>query len=331
VASIGLWGLASAASLATNPLIQQRADPQVSRPDLGQYYVTATVPEYDRIILRRAATIAGLATAPERVIWRKHETGAMAAHIWAPELHRIDGKWYVYFTAGRSDDIWAIRLYVLENASADPFTGEWVEKGQLKTAFESFTLDATTFGHRGQRYLVFVQRPLEPKGAGTDIYIARLRNPWTIDGPQVSISSPTFEWETHGFKVNEAPAVIVRNGRVFITYSASATDANYCMGLLSAPVDAELVNKASWTKSPAPVFATSRKNGQFGPGHNSFIVAEDGKTDLIVYHARNYEKINGDPLHDPNRHMRVQPFTWKADGTPDFGEPVADGPIQLTR
>jgi GH43 family beta-xylosidase len=255
----------------------------------------------------------------------------MAAHIWAPELHRIESKWYVYFTAGRSDDIWAIRLYVLENAGADPYTGEWIEKGQLKTAFESFSLDATTFEHRGQRYLVWTQRPLEPKGAGTDIYIARMRNPWTIDGPQVSISSPTLDWETRGFKVNEAPAVIVRNGRVFITYSASATDANYCMGLLSAPADAELVNRASWTKSPVPVFATSRKNGQFGPGHNSFTIAEDGKTDLLVYHARNYEKINGDPLHDPNRHTRVQPFKWKADGTPDFGEPVADGPIQLTR
>src|SRR5262245_4570291 len=122
IASIGFPGVALAASLATNPLIQQRADPQVSRPELGQYYVTATVPEYDRIILRRAATIAGLATAPEHVIWRRHESGAMAAHIWAPELHHIDGKWYVYFTAGRSDDIWAIRLYVLENAGPDPFT-----------------------------------------------------------------------------------------------------------------------------------------------------------------------------------------------------------------
>jgi GH43 family beta-xylosidase len=331
LASIGVSGVALGASVATNPLIQQRADPQVTRPELGQYYVTATVPEYDRIILRRAATIAGLATAEEHVIWRRHESGAMAAHIWAPELHRIESKWYVYFTAGRSDDIWAIRLYVLENAGADPYTGEWIEKGQLKTAFESFSLDATTFEHRGQRYLVWTQRPLEPKGAGTDIYIARMRNPWTIDGPQVSISSPTLDWETRGFKVNEAPAVIVRNGRVFITYSASATDANYCMGLLSAPADAELVNRASWTKSPVPVFATSRKNGQFGPGHNSFTIAEDGKTDLLVYHARNYEKINGDPLHDPNRHTRVQPFKWKADGTPDFGEPVADGPIQLTR
>jgi GH43 family beta-xylosidase len=312
-----------------NPLIQQRADPHIFAHESGRFYFTATVPEYDRIILRAAPTLPGLATAPESVIWRKHNTGEMAAHIWAPEIHRIDGKWYVYFTAGRSDDIWAIRLYVLENTSADPMQGRWVEKGQLKTAFESFSLDATTFEHRGQRYLVWTQRPLEPKGAGTDIYIARMKNPWTIAGPQVSISSPTLEWETRGYKVNEAPAVIVRNGRVFITYSASATDANYCMGLLSAPADAELVNAKSWTKSPRPVFATSEKNRQYGPGHNTFLLAPDGKTDLILYHARNYAKIDGNPLNDPNRHTRVQPFKWAPDGTPDFGEPVADGPLQL--
>lgn len=314
-----------------NPLIQQRADPHIFRDGLGLYYLTATVPEYDRIVLRGSEALAGLATAKEKVIWRKHPTGTMAAHIWAPEIHRIDGKWYVYFTAGRSDDIWAIRLYVLENASADPLQGEWQEKGQLKTAFESFTLDATTFDHRGQRYLVWAQRPLQPRDAGTDIYIARMKNPWTIDGPQMSISSPTLDWETRGFRVNEAPAVIVRNGRVFITYSASATDANYCMGLLSAAADAELVDAKSWTKSQRPVFVSSERNKQFGPGHNSFLLAEDGKTDLIVYHARNYSKIEGDPLHDPNRHTRIQPFRWKPDGSPDFGEPVADGVLELIR
>jgi GH43 family beta-xylosidase len=313
-----------------NPLVYQRADPHIFRGELGRYYYTATVPEYDRIILRASDTVGGIAAAEEKIIWRKHPSGIMAAHIWAPEIHRIDGKWYIYFTAGRSDDIWAIRLYVLENASADPMQGTWIEKGQLKTAFESFTLDATTFEHRGRRYLVWAQRPLEPRDAGTDIYIARMKNPWTIDGRQVSISSPTLDWETRGFKVNEAPAVIVRNGRVFITYSASATDASYCMGLLTAREGADLLDARSWAKSPKPVFASSERNGQFGPGHNSFLIAEDG-TDFIAYHARNYAKINGDPLKDPNRHTRVQPFTWTSDGTPDFGEPQADGAFQRIR
>ncbi|HEY1148412.1 MAG TPA: family 43 glycosylhydrolase, partial [Pseudoduganella sp.] len=116
-----------------NPLVLQRADPQVVLQDDGQYYFTATVPEYDRIELRRARTLDGLGAAQPKVVWRKHASGVMGAHIWAQELHRINGKWYIYFTAGRSDAIWDIRLYVLENSSADPFEGEWKELGQLKT------------------------------------------------------------------------------------------------------------------------------------------------------------------------------------------------------
>jgi GH43 family beta-xylosidase len=316
----------AASPTAQAPLIQQRADPHVLHPSVGHYYFTATVPEYDRIILRSSSSLSGLATADEKVIWRKHDSGAMAAHIWAPEIHRIDGKWFVYFTAGRSDDIWAIRLYVLENANPDPLAGTWSEKGQLKTNFESFALDATTFEHRGQRYLVWAQRPLQPRDAGTDIYIARLKNPWTLDGPQTSISSPTLPWETRGFKVNEAPAVIERKGRIFITYSASATDANYCMGLLTANADADLLNASSWRKSPTPVFSTNKAAHLYGPGHNSFTTSEDGKTDILVFHARDYEKIEGDPLNDPNRHTRIQPFTWNKDGTPDFHSPNAPPP-----
>ena len=131
------------------------------------------------------------------------------------------------------------------------------------------------------------------------------------------------------FRSNEGPAVLKRNGRVFIAYSAAATDANYCMGLLWADEHADLLNPASWQKSPTPVFATHEATGQYGPGHNSFTTTPDGKTDLLVYHARNYRDIVGDPLNDPNRHARVQVFGWRADGFPDFGTPVADGPYSL--
>lgn len=316
-------------SMIVNPVIQQRADPHVYKHTDGHYYFTASVPQYDRIILRKSATLAELGTAQEHVIWRRHTSGEMAAHIWAPEIHFVDGKWYIYFTAAPSTDVWAIRLYVLENSSADPTTGTWIERGQLKTGFESFSLDATTFVHQGQRYLVWTQRPLEPKGAGTDIYIAKMRSPLQLEPPFVSISSPTLEWETRGHKVNEAPAVLIRNGRIFITFSASATDANYCVGLLTASAAANLLDPKSWTKSPQPVFTSNEANSQFGPGHNSFTVAEDGKTDVIVYHARQYKEIVGDPLYDPNRMTRMQPLEWNADGTPKFGVPVKDGPLEL--
>jgi GH43 family beta-xylosidase len=306
-----------------NPLVLQRADPQVSLQPDGWYYFTATVPEYDRIELRRARSLDGLGTAPAKVVWRKHASGAMGAHIWAPEMHRIGGRWYIYFTAAPSDKIWEIRLFVLENDAADPFKGEWVERGQLKTGWESFALDATTFENRGQRYLLWAQRA--PDGSkGTNIYIARMASPLTIEGRAVMLSKPEYAWERQKYAVNEGPAALVKKGRVFVTYSASATDARYCMGMLSARADADLLDPHAWTKSPEPVFSSSAKNGEWGPGHNSFTTTPDGRTDVLVYHARNYREIQGDPLHDPNRNTRAQAVRWRADGTPDFGEPVAD-------
>ena len=152
-----------------------------------------------------------------------------------------------------------------------------------------------------------------------------MSSPVALKTDPVRISTPTLPWETRGFKVNEGPAVLVRNGRVFVTYSASATDANYCMGLLTARADADLLDFRSWTKSPEPVFTTNEQTRRYGPGHNSFTVAEDGVTDVLVYHARDYREITGDPLYDPNRHARVQKVSWHPDGTPMFGVPVGSG------
>ncbi|MEU4835733.1 family 43 glycosylhydrolase [Streptosporangium sp. NPDC023615] len=322
---------ASPAVQYTNPLAAQRADPHIFRHTDGYYYFTATVPEYDRIVLRRATTVQGLSTAPETVIWRKHTSGEMGAHIWAPEIHFINGKWYVYFAAGRADDVWRIRMYVLESSAANPLTGSWTERGRITTPWDTFALDASTFVAGGVRYLTWAQQ--EPGIAtNSNLYIARMgANPWTITGPTTRLTVPTLAWETRGYKVAEGPAVIQRNGRLFLTYSASATDANYCLGMLTASASADPLNASSWTKSAGPVFASNASTGQYGPGHNSFTVSEDGQSDILVYHDRNYRDISGDPLNDPNRRTRVQKVHWRADGTPDFGIPVADGvtPVRL--
>jgi GH43 family beta-xylosidase len=321
---------ASPAVNYTTPIAAQRADPHIVKHTDGFYYFTATVPQYDRIVLRRATTIQGLASASETVIWRRHTSGVMGAHIWAPEIHFIDGKWYVYFAAGDTFDVWAIRMYVLEGTGANPLTATWVERGQIRTPWESFALDASTFVAGGVRYLVWAQS--EPGIAtNSNLYIARMSNPWTITGTVTRIAVPTLAWETRGYRVNEGPSVIQRGGRILMTFSASATDANYCLGLLTASAGSNLLSAASWTKSSQPVFASNSATGQWGPGHNSFTVSEDGASDVLVYHDRNYRDISGDPLNDPNRRTRVQKLYWNADGTPNFGIPIADGvhPVRL--
>ncbi|WP_425464246.1 glycoside hydrolase family 43 protein [Paenibacillus zeisoli] len=310
-----------------NPLVEQRADPWVYKHNDGYYYFTASVPEYDRIEVRRSSTLEGLRDTQPVVAWRKYETGMLSANIWAPEIHFIQGKWYIYFAAARTTEtkegLFDHRMYVLENTSANPLEGEWVEKGQVRTAWESFALDATTFEHQGRLYYVWAQKDPEIEG-NSNLYISAMSNPWTLSGEQVMISTPEHPWEVIGFKVNEGAAFLKRNGRIFISYSASATDHNYCMGLLSADESSDLLDPQSWTKSPEPVFQTNEETGQYGPGHNSFTVSEDGQ-DVLIYHARNYKEITGDPLYDPNRHTRAQVFGWNENGTPNFGIPVRDG------
>jgi GH43 family beta-xylosidase len=311
-----------------SPLVWQRADPFVTLPVDGTYYFTGSVPEYDRVIVRGADTITGLGSAAESVVWRRPSTGQMGGHIWAPELHRIDGRWYIYFAAGDAGNVFNIRMYVMESALADPREpAGWGAPRQIVTPWSSFALDSTTFEHLGRRYLVWAQS--EPEIAvNTSLYIAEMASPFALATAPVRIATPTKSWEVQGFKVNEGPAVLVRNGRVFITFSASATDSRYCMGLLTADARADLLDWRSWSKSADPVFTTNEQTKQYGPGHNSFTVAEDGVTDVMVYHARDYKDIVGDPLYDPNRHARAQRLYWHPDGTPLFGVPVGvGGPI----
>jgi GH43 family beta-xylosidase len=312
------------AKRAQDLIIEQRADPWIYKHSDGYYYFTASVPEYDRIEVRRSKTITGIAEAEPVVAWRKHETGPQSALIWAPEIHYINGSWYIYYAAAPSkeivDGLFQHRMFVIENKSANPLEGSWEEKGQIKTDWESFALDATSFEHKGQQYLVWAQKDPNIKG-NSNLYIAPLENPWTIQGPQVMITKPEYDWETIGFWVNEGPAVLKKNGKIYISFSGSATDENYAMGILTADENSDVMDPASWSKSTEPVFKTCYETGQYGPGHNSFTLSEDGCMDVLVYHVRNYTEIVGDPLYDPNRHTCAKEFTWNPDGTPDFGFP----------
>lgn len=308
-----------------NPVIFQRADPWITRDEQGRYLFTASVPQYDRIVLRRAAGIGELSLAEEKTIWRRPEEGRMGGHIWAPEIHRIDGQWLIYFAAGNSDEVFRIRTYVLSCAGPDPMNDEWQVLGQLETPWDTFTLDCTSFHHRGVNYLCWAQQ--EPGiDTNSNLYLAPLDSSTKLAAQPTRLTVPAFDWEIRGYKVNEGPAILARNGRLFLTYSASATDANYCMGMLSAGEDADIMDPASWTKSPSPVFQSAPEHGVFGPGHNSF-TTDDCGNDLLVYHARSYERIAGHPLYDPNRHTRVQPIAYTPDGVPEFGRPVAAGPL----
>jgi GH43 family beta-xylosidase len=284
------------------PLIRQRADPHISRHADGFYYFTASVPAYDRIEIRRATTLQGLADAPVVDVWRKPDTGPYSELIWAPELHFNDGAWYVYFAAAPTRALDGLgmfqhRMFALRNTASDPLEGAWDFLGQVDTGIDSFCLDATTFTHKGQLYYLWAQK--DPAIAGnSNLYLAPMKTPWQLDGAPVLLSRPEHDWECRGFLVNEGPSVLQRHGRVFI-----------------------LLDPASWHKSPEPVMRSAPEDSIFGPGHNSFTVGATPEEVLLVYHARTYTEIVGDPLWNPDRHSFVKPLRWSEDGMPLFGRP----------
>ena len=311
-----------------NPIVIQRADPYIYKHTDGYYYFTGSVPAFDLIELRRARKIEDLQDAETFVVWRKHEEGEMSNLIWAPEIHYINNKWYIYFAAAPDREVTGItfnhKMYVIECEDENPLTGTWIEKGRVDSGWDSFALDATTFENNGKLYYVWAQEDLNvEKNSHSNIYIAEMENPWTLKSKAVLLTKPEYEWEIQLFWVNEGPAILKKNGKIFLTYSASGTDENYCIGMLTADENSDLLDKNSWIKSKEPVFKTSYENKQYGPGHNSFTVSENGE-DLLVYHSRNYTELKGDPLTDPNRHSRIEVIKWNEDGTPNFGVPSKD-------
>jgi GH43 family beta-xylosidase len=310
---------------ALQPLILQRADPCIRRFADGWYYFTASVPTYDRVELRRARTIAELPGAPTVDVWRKPDTGPFSELIWAPELHRVFDTWVIFFAAAPSreikDELFQHRMWAITTTAPNPLNGLWTAPVRVDSGLDTFCLDATAFTHREVTYYVWAQKEPGIRG-NSNLYIAKMASPTTLATKPARLSVPEFDWEIRGFWVNEGPSVLIRHGRVFLSYSASATDENYAMGLLHASENADLLDPRSWTKSPRPVLCSDFGHKVYGPGHNSFTFAEDGKTDMLVYHARTYTEIVGDPLWDPNRHTYVKPLKWDSAGMPVFGSPA---------
>ena len=190
------------------PFIEQRADPYILREG-GRYYFTASVPAFDRVILRASDTLEGLAQAEEKTVWTHHESGLMSCNIWAPELHRVDGAWYIYFAAAKDgadeSGCYDHRTYALVNPEADPMQGEFREAGQIHTGWETFTIDSTVTVFEGKRYFIWAQRDFGIPG-NSNLYIARMKNALELELPAVRLSVPEYDWECRGFLVNEGPA-----------------------------------------------------------------------------------------------------------------------------
>jgi GH43 family beta-xylosidase len=317
------WGARSdAATTFSNP-IAAGADPWVVFHE-GFYYWCASESDTGVAVFRSEH----LTERGEKVlVWRAPARGPYSAQVWAPELHRIGGRWYIYVAAsnGRNENH---RMIVLESVGEDP-TSEFRFKSQLYTGDEIATggrgrwaIDGTILEYNGQRYMLW-----SGWQDGRDVqwlYIATMSNPWTISSNRIRLcANDDFNWErvdetasTRG--LNEAPQVLVRAGRVFVVYSASASwHPTYKLGMLSLARGGNPLDPKAWTKRREPVFQATATT--WGVGHCGFTRSPDGAEDWIVFHAKVERRSNW------KRAVHVQRFDWDVNGEPVFGVPTPAG------
>lgn len=314
-----------------NPILPSGNNPQVTFHN-GKYYYTHET--NDMILLWETEDITDMSHALCKEVWRPKK-GKGKRNLWAPEIHKINDKWYIYYAAddGNTDNH---QIFVIENDSASPMTGEFKQKGPIITNKEwNWGIHASTFVYNGIQYLIWSGWPQRRVMEETQcIYIASMKNPWTLSSDRVMISEPEYSWErqwinpdgtrtAYPIYVNEAPYFFKSkdSDKLIIYYSASGCwTPYYSIGMLCCNAGDEILNPKSWVKKPEPVFTMSVKDSVWGPGSPSFFPSPDGSEWFMLYHARKVP--NGITGSGELRSPRIHKIEWDEKGMPILGKPT---------
>ena len=276
----------------------------------GGWYYYSESRSFREIWIRRSRTIAGIGQDPGVCVWRAPATGMNSSNLWAPELHLLDGKWFIYLAADNGVNA-NHRMWVLESDGPDP-RSRYQCRGTLDTG--GWAIDGTVLTlDDSRRYFIWSGWPGKRNGQ-QNLYVAPMQDACTLGGPRVLLSTPTESWERVAMPICEGPQVLKRNGDIFIVYSASASwTPDYCLGMLHNKTR-EILNPDAWAKH-GPVF---KKTDQvWGVGHCSFVKSLCQSEDWIIYHSKTSRRPGW-----TDRDVHAKPFTWGTDGFPDFGAPI---------
>jgi GH43 family beta-xylosidase len=295
-----------------NPILPApAADPWIILHE-GVYY-SCESRHQDSIWIRSAECFTDLGENPGTMVWSAPAVGGNSKSVWAPELHLIDGKWYIYYAAddGLNENH---RMWVLEGLTDNP-AGPYTCRGALETS--GWAIDGTFLKtNNGSLYYIWSGWPGNVNGQ-QNLYIAPMTNPWSLAAERTVIAKPEHSWECVDMAICEGPQILQRDGRTFLVYSASGSwTEDYCLGLMEL-TGKDPLQPAHWTKH-GPAFC--KTDYVWGIGHCSFVQSQDGTEDWIIYHAKTKRKKGWN-----DRNVRAQRFTWSKDGLPNFGMPTPVG------
>lgn len=307
-----------------NP-IAEGADPWVIRDPNADRYLWCQSEGNRGIAIWTSNRLTSM--GQKHVVWQAPESGPYSAEVWAPELHFLDGRWYVYFAASDGDNVNHL-TYVLRSDGDDPL-GNYTLHGPLATGEGEdraqpniWAIDMTVLEHDGERYAIWSGWDA-PGSDQQYLYAAAMKSPTELTGPRVRLcDNDDYLWErteetAESRGLHEAPQVLKSGDRTFVVYSTGASWLpTYKLGMLELVGDDPL-DPAAWKKFEEPVFQSTEAT--FGVGHSSFVRSPDGSQWWHVFHA----KLDKQPGW--RRAIFVQPFQFASDGTPRFGKPIAAG------
>ncbi|MDB6041248.1 MAG: putative beta-xylosidase, partial [Verrucomicrobiales bacterium] len=256
--------VASRRATFSNPIIPSpSADPWMLFHEGFYYYCESR--NQSSIHIRKARTLNEIGYDEGEQIWEAPMVGNNSKAVWAPELHRLNGKWYVYYAAddGLNENH---RMWVLESLGENP-QGGYRCRGCIET--QGWAIDGTVLEIGDQMYFLWSGWPGKVNGQ-QNLYIAPMSNPWTISGERTLLAAPERDWECVDMAICEGPQVLQRNGKIFVIYSASGSwTVDYCLAMLALkggdPLDA-----SNW-ENRGRIFETVPE--VLGVGHCSFVTS----------------------------------------------------------
>lgn len=305
-----------------NPLSQENfSDPFITYDKVTGYYYFIASCQCNQLTVYRSKKVGDILTKGESKVVYECKGNGVYGPMWAPEMYKIGNKWYIYTSCREQWDdnefMYRKQLLILQSKTEDPFDG--FEFG-AKPDGTIFAIDPTSAVIDGKQYICYSE--VDPHGCGQILVIREMSDPLTLTSNLAVIAKATLPWElldgyTGANAINEGAFFVVKDGRIFIIYSANGCwSDDYCLGVLEH-LGGEICDANNWKKHEKPLFV--KGNGIYGVGHAAFFASPDETELWCAYHCL----LRSNPsVTKMDRHTCIQKIAFDETGYPVMGAPI---------